>query len=110
MSEIDDFGRFRELLYLFTWRDVRVRYKQSIMGVLWAVLMPALIVGSGALVRIAAAKWSGHQLTPQDMGSVIVRAVMWSFFVSAIRFGTNSLTNNTNLVTKIAFPKELFPI
>ena len=45
-----------------------------------------------------------------DVGSVIVRAVIWSFFVSSIRFGTNSLTNNSNLVTKIAFPKEIFPI
>jgi lipopolysaccharide transport system permease protein len=110
VGDVANLLRFHELLYLFTLRDIRVRYKQSAMGVLWAVFMPALIVGSGTLVRIAAAKWSGREVTVQDMGSVIVRAVIWSFFASAIRFGTNSLTNNSNLVTKIAFPKELFPI
>jgi lipopolysaccharide transport system permease protein len=102
--------RYRELLYLFTWRDIRIRYKQSVMGLLWAILMPMVIVGAGALVRIAAARWSGTTVTVQDMASVMVRAVLWSFVISSIRFGTNSLTVNANLVTKIAFPKEVFPI
>jgi lipopolysaccharide transport system permease protein len=110
MNNLQALLRHRELAYLFTWREIRVRYKQSVMGLLWAIFMPALIVASGALVRVVASKWSGRPLTAQDIGSVIVRAVIWSFFVSAIRFGTSSLTNNYNLVTKIAFPKELFPI
>lgn len=102
--------RNRELLYQFVWRDIRIRYKQSVMGLLWAILIPLLIVGAGALVRLAAAKWSGTVTTMQDMASIMVRAVMWSFIVSSIRFGTNSLTLNPSLVTKIAFPKEVFPI
>jgi lipopolysaccharide transport system permease protein len=110
MNNLQALLRYRELAYLFTWREIRVRYKQSVMGLLWAVFMPALIVGAGALVRVAISKWSGKPLTVQDVGSVIVRAVIWSFFVSSIRFGTSSLTNNSNLVTKIAFPKEIFPI
>jgi ABC-type polysaccharide/polyol phosphate export permease len=110
MDPLKSLFRYRELLYLFTWRDIRIRYKQSLMGFLWALLMPLLIIGAGALVRVAAAKWSGTSVTPQDMASVMVRAVAWSFFVSAIRFGANSLTTNANLVTKIAFPKEVFPI
>ncbi len=110
MNNLQALLRYRELAYLFTWREIRVRYKQSVMGLMWAIFMPALIVGAGALVRVVASKWSGRPLTVEDVGSVIVRAVIWAFFVSAIRFGTNSLTNNSNLVTKIAFPKELFPI
>ena len=110
MQNLTSFYRSRELLYLLTWRDIRVRYKQSVMGLLWAILMPLLIVGAGAMVRIGAAKYSGTGLTPQDMASVIVRAVIWAFFISAIRFGTNSLISNPNLVTKIAFPKEVFPV
>jgi lipopolysaccharide transport system permease protein len=110
MNNLRALLRYRELAYLFTWREIRVRYKQSVMGLLWAVFMPALIVGAGTLVRVIASKWSGKPLTVQDVGSVIVRAVIWSFFVSSIRFGTSSLTNNSNLVTKIAFPKEIFPI
>lgn len=110
MSHFSHLLRYRELLYLFVWRDIRVRYKQSVMGFLWALLMPLLIVGAGALVRIAASKFSGKPVTAQDIGSVMVRAVIWAFFVSAIRFATSSLVSNANLVTKIAFPKEVFPI
>lgn len=110
MENILRLYKYRELLYLFAWRDIRVRYKQSIMGLLWAILMPMLIVGAGALVRVGASKLSGSPVTAEDMGSVMVRAVIWAFFVSAIRFGTNCLVGNANLVTKIAFPKEVFPL
>ncbi|HEV7609477.1 MAG TPA: ABC transporter permease [Steroidobacteraceae bacterium] len=110
MQHLKTLYRSRELLYLLTWRDIRVRYKQSVMGLLWAILMPLLIVGAGAMVRIGAAKWSGVAIKPEDMASVVVRAVIWAFFISAIRFGTNSLIGNATLVTKIAFPKEVFPI
>jgi lipopolysaccharide transport system permease protein len=95
---------------MLTWRDIRIRYKQSIMGFFWAILMPALVVGAGILVRFAASQFSGAQLTIGSIASVMVRAVAWSFFIGGIRFGTNSLVTNPNLVTKIAFPKEVFPI
>ncbi len=102
--------RARDLLYMLTWRDIHVRYKQSLMGLLWSILMPGLIVGAGILVRVAAAQFSGTELTLEDIGSVMVRAVPWSLFIAGIRFGTNSLISNSSLVTKIAFPKEVFPI
>jgi ABC-type polysaccharide/polyol phosphate export permease len=102
--------RCRELLYMITWRDIRIRYKQSIMGLLWAILMPSLIVGAGVLVRFGGAKYTGAALNVNDIASVMVRAVAWSFFIAGVRFGTNSLIGNATLVTKIAFPKEVFPI
>src|SRR5581483_7244427 len=95
---------------MLTWRDIRVRYKQSIMGFFWAILMPSLVVGAGILVRLAAAQYSGNTLTSGAIASVMVRAAAWSFFIAGIRFGTNSLVGNSNIVTKIAFPKEVFPI
>ena len=61
-------------------------------------------------MRFAAAQWSGTKLTKADISSVMVRAVVWSFVIAGIRFGTNSLITNPNLVTKLAFPKEVFPI
>jgi ABC-type polysaccharide/polyol phosphate export permease len=64
---------------MLTWRDIRVRYKQSIMGFFWAILMPAVVVGAGILVRMAAAHWSGTELSVQDVESVMLRAVVWSF-------------------------------
>lgn len=100
----------RDLLYMLTWRDIHVRYKQSIMGLFWSVLMPSLIVGAGVLVRVGAAQFSGTKITAEDISSVMVRAVPWSFFIAGLRFATSSLLVNSNLVTKIAFPKEVFPI
>jgi ABC-type polysaccharide/polyol phosphate export permease len=110
ISDLRQLFAKRELLYMLTWRDIRIRYKQSVMGILWAVLMPSLIVGAGVLVRVAAAKFTGKQIQHDDIESVMVRAVAWAFFIGAIRFGTNSLISNPNLVTKIAFPKEVFPL
>jgi len=95
---------------MLMWRDIRVRYKQSIMGFFWAILMPAMVIGAGLVVRFVAAHWSGTKLTINDVGSVMMRAVVWSFLISGIRFGTNSLVGNASLVTKLAFPKEVFPI
>ena len=110
MTNLTRLWQARELLYMLTWRDISIKYKQSVMGFLWAILMPALIVAAGALVRIAAAEWSGQPVNRDDIANVMVKAVVWAFVVGAIRFGTNSLTGNSNLVSKIAFPKETFPL
>jgi ABC-type polysaccharide/polyol phosphate export permease len=109
-SALSDLNRSRELLYMLTWRDIRVRYKQSVMGLLWAILMPALVVGAGIVVRVAMSRFAHAPLTLADVVSVTVRGVAWSFFLSAVRFGTTSLVGNPSLVTKIAFPKEVFPL
>src|SRR2546430_3135956 len=84
----------RDLLYMITWREIKVKYKQSVMGMLWAVLMPLVIVGAGLVVRYAIAKASGTPLRMSDLTSVTVKAAPWAFFVSALRFGTNSLVTN----------------
>jgi ABC-type polysaccharide/polyol phosphate export permease len=100
----------RDLLYIIAWREIRLKYKQSIMGMAWAVLMPSVIVSAGLIVRFAFATVSGNSLTLLDLASVAVKASPWAFFVSALRFGTNSLVANTNLVTKIYLPRLVFPI
>ena len=101
---------YRELLLMIVWRDIKVRYKQSLMGFMWAILMPMLIVCAGILVRYAIAVISTKPLLFSDIASVSVKALPWSFFVGSVRFGTESLRKDTNLVTKIYFPKEIFPI
>jgi ABC-type polysaccharide/polyol phosphate export permease len=102
--------RSRELLYMISWREIRIRYKQSVMGLLWAVLMPIIITGAGVLVRVVASKVSGRSITGADVGGIGVKALPWAFFVSALRFGTASLTGNNSLVTKIKFPRLVFPL
>lgn len=102
--------QYRELLYMLAYRDIKVRYKQSIMGFLWAILMPILIIMAGMVVRYAYALASGKPLESADIIEVAVKSVPWAFVVSSVRFGCNSLVNNSNLVTKIYFPKEVFPL
>jgi ABC-type polysaccharide/polyol phosphate export permease len=95
---------------MIAYRDVKVRYKQSIMGVLWAVLMPILIVSAGVVVRYAYALASHKPLVTEDIADVAVKSLPWAFLVSSIRFACNSLIGNQNLVTKVYFPKEIFPV
>ncbi len=109
-EELQELYKYRELLYMITYRDIKVRYKQSIMGFLWAILMPILIVMSGVVVRYAYAMVAHAPLKTSDIASVAIKSVPWAFIVSSIRFTCNSLTANYSLVTKIYFPKEIFPM
>jgi ABC-type polysaccharide/polyol phosphate export permease len=99
-----------DLLFVLTLRDIKIKYKQSVMGLLWAVLMPMIIVGAGMLIRVAMARMSNTPLVPGHLASLCVKAVPWAFFVSAVRFATSSLTTNINLVTKINCPRIAFPV
>lgn len=109
-EDLPELYKYRELLYMLTYRDIKIRYKQSIMGFLWAILMPVLIVMSGVVVRFAYAMASHAPLQKADIAAVAVKSLPWAFLVSTIRFACISLTNNRDLVTKIYFPKEIFPI
>jgi lipopolysaccharide transport system permease protein len=100
----------RDLLYMITWREVKIKYKQSVMGMLWAVLMPLVIVAAGLVVRYAFATLSHTPLKLADLAAVAVKATPWAFFVAAVRFGTGSLVSNSSLVTKIYLPRLIFPL
>ena len=102
--------RYRELLFMVVYRDIRIKYKQSIMGLMWAVLMPALVVMAGILVKYAYAIASKDPLDLNDVAGVAVKSIPWAFLVGSIRFASSSLIGNSNLVTKIYFPKEIFPL
>jgi ABC-type polysaccharide/polyol phosphate export permease len=107
---VQEIVQYRELLFQMTLRDVRIRYKQAIMGFGWALFMPMLIVVSGLLIRMVMAEMSGGKLAAAGAGSMMVKALPWSFFVGAVGFATNSLTSNSSLVSKIYFPREIFPL
>src|SRR5271156_2945849 len=105
-----ELNKYRGLFWMLTYRDIKVRYKQSVMGFLWAILMPIMIVMSGVVVRYAYALASGKHLATADIVSVAVKSIPWAFLVSSIKFGCNSLIGNRDLVTKVHFPKEIFPV
>jgi ABC-type polysaccharide/polyol phosphate export permease len=100
----------RDLLGQITLRDIRIRYKQAVMGFAWAVLMPALIVGAGMVIRYAMAHLSGGALQTETIVGMAVKSLPWAFFVGAVGFATASLTGNIELVSKVAFPRVVLPL
>ena len=101
-----DLWRFRELLYFLTQRDLLVRYKQTVIGVAWALLRPGLTM----LVFVAFRRMT--KLTTSDVPDAIVvfAAVLpWQFFSTALTEASASLINNTNLISKVYFPRLLIP-
>jgi ABC-type polysaccharide/polyol phosphate export permease len=97
---------YRELLRQMTLRDLRVRYKQAAMGFAWAIFMPLVntIIFSAIFTRVAVIE------TPVPYPVFAFCGLwVWNFFESASRFSVSSLTSNANLVSKVYFPREIFP-
>lgn len=79
------------------------------MGIGWALLLPALVVLSGVVIRIAIATVSGQPIQLSMLGGVASKSVPWAFFTGALGFGTASLLSNSMLITRIYFPREVLP-
>jgi ABC-type polysaccharide/polyol phosphate export permease len=100
----------RDLLYMIAWREIKLRYKQSVMGFMWAILLPAVIIAAGIAVRYSMSAMSGRPVSGQEIAAVTVKGLVWAFFAGAMRFSSTSLIGNPNLVTKIYMPREIFPL
>jgi lipopolysaccharide transport system permease protein len=98
--------RNRELLYFLTWRDIKVRYKQTVLGAAWAVLQPAFMMLIFTLVFARLAGAVEHIPYPLF---AMAGLVPWTFFANAVSNSGNSLVNNVQLVTKVYFPRLLMP-
>src|SRR5947207_278097 len=105
---VQELWAFRELIYFLIWRDVKVRYKQTLLGAAWAVLQPAMlmIVFTIFLGRIAKVP-AGD--TPYPL-FVYLGVLPWSFFATAITSAGNSVVGSERLITKIYFPRLAIPI
>jgi ABC-type polysaccharide/polyol phosphate export permease len=100
----------RNLLYILAWREIKVRYKQSVMGILWALLMPLMVISAGTLVRLAFSSLSDTQITLNEVLALSAKSAPYAFIVGSIRFGTVSLVSNSSLLTKIYMPRLVFPV
>jgi homopolymeric O-antigen transport system permease protein len=98
---------YRELLYQMTLRDLLLRYKQTIMGFGWAVFMP--LVNTGLFSVIFTRVTTIDTPVPYPLFA-FSGFLVWNFFASSLRFSVNSLTGNSNLVQKVYFPREVFPL
>lgn len=107
---VSDLSRAKGLIYQLTLRDIRVRYKQAVMGFAWAILSPLLIVAAGVVVRVALLHMAGKEFELSAATAIVVKGLAWGFFSAAIGFATTSLSLNGSLITKIYFPRETLPL
>lgn len=101
-----DLWRFRELFYVLAWRDLTVRYKQTAIGVAWALLKPGLTM----LVFVGFRKMTKISATGiPDPIFVLAALLPWMFFSTALAEAANSLVSNANLISKVYFPRIIVP-
>jgi lipopolysaccharide transport system permease protein len=106
--DLKDIWAYRELLYFLTWRDVKVRYKQTAIGVVWAILQPVLTTIIFTVIFSTIARFESQNV-PYPLFA-LSGFMIWLFVFNSITFASNSLVGNTNLVTKIYFPRLIVPI
>jgi lipopolysaccharide transport system permease protein len=100
---------YRELLFFFVWRDVKVRYKQTVLGALWAVIQPltttfafAILFGRlGGMAKQVDGPYALH---------VFVGMLPWTFFANAVTAASNSLVGSAHLISKVYFPRIIVPV
>ena len=103
-----DLWRYRELFYILSWRDLKVRYKQTVIGVAWSVIRPLLTMIVFTVIFGKIAKLPTEGTAPY---AIMVFAAMlpWQFFANSLSESSNSLISNTNLITKVYFPRIIIP-
>ncbi len=108
MHYLENLIQYRDLLWLWSVREIRVRYKQSMLGIVWAILQPLVLT----LVFTIVFSW----IVRIDTGDIpypifaYTAMVPWTFLATSISFGIPSLIGNMNLVTKVYFPREILPL
>ena len=103
-----DLWRYRELLYILAWRDVAVRYKQTAIGVAWALVQPLAQMVVMVFVFGKIAKLPSESGAPYTL-LVFAAMLPWQFFASAISAASMSIAGNANLVAKVYFPRMIIP-
>src|SRR5687768_4918144 len=106
--DLAEIWKYRELLYFLTLRDIKIRYKQTLIGVAWAVLQPVLTTAIFTIIFSTFARF--------DTGSVpyplfaLSGLIIWLFVHTSISLASTSFVNNTSLITKVYFPRLIVPI
>jgi len=103
-----DIWRYRELLYILSWRDIKVRYKQTVFGATWSIMRPLLATIFFTIVFHKVARMEAPENVPY---AVLVFAGMlpWQFFSNALSESGNSLVGNAGLISKVYFPRMIIP-
>jgi lipopolysaccharide transport system permease protein len=107
-NDIKEIWQYRELLYFFTWRDLKVRYKQTAIGALWAIFQPFITMVVFSIFFGQLAKMPSDGI-PYPI-FVYVGLLLWQFFSSALGDTSNCLVANQSIITKVYFPRLILPL
>jgi lipopolysaccharide transport system permease protein len=103
-----DLWRYRELFHILAWRDLAVRYKQTMIGATWAIIRPVLMMAIFTVLFGRIAKLPSDGATPYAI-MVLAGMLPWQFFSAALSESGNSLVQNANLISKVYFPRLIVP-
>ncbi|MDD1756793.1 MAG: ABC transporter permease, partial [Methanomassiliicoccales archaeon] len=105
---LNEIWEYRELLYFLVWKEVKIRYKQSVVGAAWAIVQPlfTMAIFTFLLSRVVSVDTEG---IPYPIYSY-TGLVLWTYFSNSVNHGSNSLIANASLVTKVYFPRALIPL
>lgn len=106
--KIRDLWSYRDVIYFLTWRDVKVRYKQTALGVAWAVIQPLFTMAVFSLFFGRLAKMPSDGI-PYPLFS-LTALIPWTFFANGLAQSSNSLVGSSNLISKVYFPRLIVPI
>jgi len=105
--DVREVWNYRELLYFLTWRDIKVRYKQTAIGITWAVLQPVLTT---IIFTALFSRFAGFE-TPVPYPLFVLSALaLWLFVHTSVTTASTSFVNYSNLVTKVYFPRIIVPV
>jgi lipopolysaccharide transport system permease protein len=108
LIDVRELWRYRELLYFLTWRDVKVRYKQTVLGVAWALLQP---LATMAVLSFFLSRVGGIAENVEHYPLFVLAGLLpWMFFSGAVTAAGTSVVGNQNLVTKVYFPRLIVPL
>jgi lipopolysaccharide transport system permease protein len=103
-----DWWLYRELLYFLIWRDVKIRYKQTLLGAAWAIIQPLLTMVIFTLIFGKIAKIDSNGIPYPVFAYAAL--LPWTFFANAITTSSNSIVGNAHLITKVYFPRRIIPV
>ena len=106
---LGDLWTYRELVFFMIWRDIKVRYKQTMLGALWAVIQPVMMMLVFTFIFGTVAKLPTDGDIPYPIFSYTA-LLPWGLFVAALNQASRSLTTNQNMITKIYFPRLILPL
>jgi lipopolysaccharide transport system permease protein len=106
--KLNEMWKYRELLYFLTWRDIKVRYKQTVLGAAWAIIQPffTMVVFSIFFGKLAKMDAQGFPYPIFNYAGLLP----WTYFASSLSQSSNSLVGSAHLITKVYFPRLIIPI